>query len=248
MYPNFKNKHLEEAIIKADHFGHGRKRYLNKIPSNCIILYHKTPFNYLKRKYKGKYKKIHREFAELGKIYYTNKFCFVLMSGIGSSHAVVLFEDLIAYGVNKFINIGIAGGLDKPGTFVCEKSIRDEGTSHHYIPHKKFAYPDLQLTKKLEDELKMSRISYKKTINWTIDAPLRETKAEVNFYRKAGVGTVEMEASALFTVAKVRKVKIAAAFVVSDILGEDWKHIEHLRSVKVDLNNLVDAAVSALIK
>jgi len=31
-----------------------------------------------------------------------------------------------------------------------------------------------------------------------------------------GQGTVEMEASALFTVARLRKVKIASAFVVSD--------------------------------
>jgi len=45
-----------------------------------------------------------------------------------------------------------------------------------------------------------------------------------------------MEASALFAVAKIRNVKIAAAFVVSDVLGEekwdpqfDSKHVTKIK-------------------
>jgi len=39
-------------------------------------------------------------------------------------------------------------------------------------------------------------------------------------YVKEGILTVEMEAAALFAVAKVRSVKSAAVFVVSDVLTE----------------------------
>ncbi|MBI4163379.1 MAG: hypothetical protein HY512_00835, partial [Candidatus Aenigmarchaeota archaeon] len=52
-----------------------------------------------------------------------------------------------------------------------------------------------------------------------------ETKAEIKKYKNEGVDSVEMEISSLFVVAKLRKVKIAAAFFTSDILGEEWKHL-----------------------
>ena len=46
--------------------------------------------------------------------------------------------------------------------------------------------------------------------SWTIDAPYRETVAEIRRYRQEGVATVDMEASALFAVAAYRGV------------AEDW--------------------------
>ena len=58
-----------------------------------------------------------------------------------------------------------------------------------------------------------------------------------------------MESSALFTVAKIRKVKIASAFVVSDVLGEEkWDPQFGKKHVKVNLHALLDAAVDCLGK
>ena len=52
-----------------------------------------------------------------------------------------------------------------------------------------------------------------------------------------------MEAAALFAVAKVRKAKIASAFVVSDILGEKWDpRFEHINTKK-GLDKLFEAAI-----
>ena len=48
----------------------------------------------------------------------------------------------------------------------------------------------------------------------------RETKKELEYYRKKGILTVEMEASALFAVAKARSVRASAAFAISDLLVE----------------------------
>lgn len=242
-YPIFKNKHLEEALINPDHFGEGRKKYHGKIPTKAVILYQNEPFNYLKRKFKGKYRKLKSsDFSELGQTHYTKDFCFLKMSGVGAPHATLMLEELIAIGVKEFLNIGVSGGLESRGVFLCTSSIRDEGTSQHYIPHRKYAYPDEELTKRLEKCLKKRKINFSKSTNWTIDAPFRETKAEIKHYKKQGVSTVEMETSALFTVAKVRKVKIAAAFVVSDILSEVWEPIYKNNTVKENLINLVDAA------
>ena len=58
-----------------------------------------------------------------------------------------------------------------------------------------------------------------------------------------------MEASALFVLAQVRKVKIASAFVVSDILNDDkWKPQFDARHVNQKLYRLFDAALECLLK
>jgi uridine phosphorylase len=223
-YPNFKNKHLEEALILPDHNGKSRKKFEGKIPRKCIITYQNEAFKYLLKKYKSKAKKLKAKGLWGCDAYYTKEFVFVYVLGVGAPHTAIVLEELIALGMNQFLNIGIAGGLQKWGFFICEKSIRDEGTSAHYVSHTKYAYPDNELTEKLENSFVKYGIQYTKGTNWTIDAPFRETKTEIKEYRAEGVVTVEMEASALFVVAKVRGVKIAAAFVTSDFLGEKWEN------------------------
>jgi purine-nucleoside phosphorylase len=46
---------------------------------------------------------------------------------------------------------------------------------------------------------------------WTTDAPYRETVEEITRYRGEGILTVEMEAAALFTVARPSGLAAAAA-------------------------------------
>ena len=55
-----------------------------------------------------------------------------------------------------------------------------------------------------------------------------------------------MEASALFAVAKFRNVKIAAAFVISDLLKEKWESKFSDPHVRKNLNLLIDAAAGCL--
>ena len=55
---------------------------------------------------------------------------------------------------------------------------------------------------------------------WTTDAPYRETRTKVADYARQGIYGVDMEFSALCTVAAFRGVELAAAMLVSD---EVWK-------------------------
>lgn len=246
-YPKYENKHLEEALFHAVEYV-SWKKYLKKNykgPKKYIIIYYPEVLNHFKRKYKPKVLKL----KKLVTVYHHMNIGVVRMTGIGSPHAATVFEELIALGGKEFLNIGSAGGLDDFGFFLCEKAIRDEGTSYHYEAHGEFAYPDRELTKRLENSMKKAGIKFEKAVDWTIDAPYRETKAEIKHYKKMGVKTVDMEASALFAVAKVRKVKIAAAFVVSDILGEDkWNPQFDSKHVNQNLNKLFDIAVECLLE
>jgi len=69
----------------------------------------------------------------------------------------------------------------------------------------------------------------------------------VRHYQAEGVLCVEMEAAALFAVAKVRGLRLASAFVISDSLAElVWS--SHFRSPEVasGLIEVYQAAVAAL--
>ena len=235
-YPKFKNKHLEESLVNPRGFARDKK-LPRDLPKKYIILYSERSLRYLKRKYHPKKIKVY----SLLTIYQHGDIGFVRVTGIGSPNAAGIMDELIVFGGKKFLNLGFAGGLDGEGVFLCEKALRDEGTSYHYLPHGHFTFPDKELTNKLGKSIEKAGIEYQRATTWTIDAPYRETKAEVEHYRKKGIKTVEMEASALFAVAKVRKVKIASAFIVSDTLGEKWEPKFHKRSVRVGLNQLIDA-------
>ncbi len=245
-YPNFKNKHLEEALFSAHDYVNYRKYRMKDFPSNYVILYHGGLWDHLKRKY-GKHSKKISLYNSHSILKYGNV-GLIRMNGIGSPHAVTLLEELIALGGRKFINVGMAGGLQKQGVFVCSMAIRDEGTSYHYIPHGKFSYPDAKLTADLVKTLRIRGIKFEVASTWTMDAPYRETKAEIEKYHKGGVATVEMEASALFAVAEVKKVKMASAFVVSDVLDKKWDPQFDKMDVRKALNEVAEAAIDCLMR
>jgi uridine phosphorylase len=240
MLPNFKNKHIEKALYNPiDFIAYKKFKFVGKIPDKIIIFYNDDLLKYLKKNYKLKKVKIY----SLLTIYSYKNIGFVKITGVGSPFAAGILEELIALGCKTFLNIGTAGGLHHEGIFVCTKALRDEGTSYHYISKGNFTFPNKELTKKLENSIKKEKLDYFKGATWTIDAIYRETKAEVERYSKKGIFTVEMEASALFAVAKYRKVKIASAFVVSDFLGKKWFPKFYRFDVRISLNKLMNAAI-----
>ncbi|HLD00340.1 MAG TPA: nucleoside phosphorylase [Candidatus Nanoarchaeia archaeon] len=242
-YPNFDNKHLEESL-----FGPQDRPSFKKVPKNLpkkyILIYDRNLKARIKRKLSPK--KISKLSRTLMDFYCYKDVGIIFMKGVGSPHAVMALEQLIAYGGKIFLNIGSAGGLKEEGFFLCKKALRDEGTSYHYISQGEYSYPNNFLTNKFGKFMKKERIHYNDCISWTIDAPYMETKAEIEKYSKKGITTVEMEASALFAVASIKKVKIASAFVVSDILGEKWESKFSTHSFKRGIDTLFYAALKFL--
>lgn len=172
-------------------------------------------------------------------------------AGFGAPTAVLSFEELAAYGIRKFVNLGAAGGLQKDMNIgdivVCERAIRDEGTSYHYLPEEKYASASPELTLDLIAEIQKMDIPFTKGSSWTIDALYRETIGELQQYRSEGVLTVEMEASALFAVGSFRGVSVSSVFAISDILTEEgWKQ-GYLSTEKLDgLKQIFEAALETL--
>lgn len=166
------------------------------------------------------------------------KIAYLSGFGIGAAAVAAKVEELTAFGVHQFVSLGMAGGISpklKLGELViCEESIRDEGVSHHYLAPDDRAIADPVLVNRLKEGCRRCGVAFGKGSSWTIDSPYRETQEELRYYREAGILTVEMEASALFAVAKYRGVSAAAIFVVSDLLQDEreWEPNFHFKQVK----------------
>ena len=111
--------------------------------------------------------------------------------GFGAPVATLLMEEFIALGTEKFISIGTAGGLQEDtrvGDIVlCDRAIRDEGVSHHYVPPGKYGYASVDLTNRLADAFARRGTPYTMGCAWTIDTPYRETLEEIRQYESEGV-------------------------------------------------------------
>jgi hypothetical protein len=136
--------------------------------------------------------------------YEDSRILVIKVPGFGAPTAVMTLEELIAFGIKKFVNLGAAGGLQQNMNIgdivICDRAIRDEGTSFHYLPGEKFAYASPELTERLNTAFERKGIECSRGTSWTTDAPYRETNEELRQYRSEGVATVEMETSALLAV------------------------------------------------
>jgi uridine phosphorylase len=252
-YPNFKNKHLEKTMIEPvqyiEYMKERGKFPSSSPPKGVILCYQRTLLDFIKNNHKHSLCDGFLPgllFLEDTK----NEIAVIGGFGIGSPSAAIILEELIAFGVKEFISMGTAGTLQpnvQIGDLVlCDRAIRDEGTSHHYLQTGKYSYPSSTLTKKFGDSLTNHGAPYIIGTTWTVDAPYRETMTEARHYQSEGTLTVEMEASALFAVAEFRRVPLAAAFTISDSLADlRWQPEFHSSKTQQGLEKLYQAAIAA---
>ena len=254
-FPNFKNKHKKDSLITPEE----SLLYLKKTkrlpkfssPHGMIFCYSSSLLDYILKNQRIKLVVIPGVHANIYLLKGTSyKIGIAKIAGIGAPVTATVMEEFIALGVKKFLIIGDAGSLQRRlkvnKVVICEKAIRDEGTSHHYLQPSKYAYATKTMINKAVHVLKKHGFEYEVGASWTIDAPYRETLSEVKKFQKEGVLTVEMEAAAVFAVAKYRKVSAGALFTISDYLGElEWEPKFHLS--KRSLEKLFLAAREILL-
>jgi uridine phosphorylase len=150
--------------------------------------------------------------------------------GVGAPAIAMKFELLIEWGVKQFLSIGTAGGLQKNlsigDIILCDKAIRDEGLSHHYLPPEIMIDAQPGMLGKMARTLQEMHVPYVTGASWTTDAFFRQTVDEVKHY-------VEMEAAALFAIAKCCKVWLGSAFTISD-LHADLEWSPHFRNSRTE--------------
>ena len=147
---------------------------------------------------------------------------------VGAPSAVALAEELASFGMQKAVFLGYCGSLQhrvRVGDVVIPtEAIREEGTSHHYLPSGVPSQPHREIQTAITDVLQRNRVPAHHGKIWTTDAIYRETRGKVKTYQEEGVLAIEMELSALFAFGIAQGVKVGGLLVVSDELSEGRWH------------------------
>ena len=128
---------------------------------------------------------------------------------VGAPFAVLVAEQVFVSGCQLLISMTSAGQIvpmgPTPYFVLIDRALRDEGTSHHYLPPSSFADADAALADRAWAALAALPLPIHRGAAWTTDAPYRETEAAINAARAHGALAVEMEAAALYAFARARR-------------------------------------------
>ena len=254
MIPIIKQKYNSKSIRTPKNFMNYRKKIGKwpkfKAPKSVIICYDNRILDYVKKNYLiEKYKVFCGDFFLLKGT--NNKVAIFGNFGLGSPMIATRLEELIQFGVKNFISIGEAGALQKNtkigDIIICNKAIRDEGVSYHYLKSSKYVFASKILLNKIITQLKDKKISFDIGPTWTTDAIYRQTESEIKKFQKEKILTIDMEIATLFAVAKYRNVKAGAILTISDSFANlKWNPKFH--ETTKSLEKIFEIAKESLLK
>ena len=212
------NDNSKAVITAAEQIHSAHQECLLQLPETAVVFFMSKGTDYLIENYDTE------ELAEpfprflnrcpIWKVKDTN-ICF-LDGGRGAPQAVDTVETLAALGVKNIIAVGMCGAYNNNvsvGEIVAPyKAFVEEGTSLHYYESIEAAYPNKSLL-----NLATSLFSIKNHPIVSTDAVYRQTFGKEKLWREKGAVGVDMETSAVFSVAHCLGLNAVALLMVSDI-------------------------------
>src|SRR3984893_5863298 len=159
---------------------------------------------------------------------YKGKKITATSTGMGCPSTAIAVEELARVGVRSFIRVGSSAGLQpqvKPGDLlVSEGSLRNDGTTAAYAHAGYPAVPDLRITLELERFARQipateGTFAVHSGISVSDAAFYAETPAWISQLNSLGILNVEMEASAIYVVARLRGLRAGMICSCSRNLG-----------------------------
>jgi uridine phosphorylase len=148
----------------------------------------------------------------------------ICSTGIGSPSAAIAAEELAAVGVETFVRVGTTGALQSNieigDTVVATGAAKDEGTTKRYEASEVPAVPDYGVLSALVEAAEGRSAPVHVGPIATDDAFYAETDEYVTDWEDAGLLAVEMEAAALFTLARRKGLAAGAVCTVDGNLIE----------------------------
>ncbi|AMG32060.1 uridine phosphorylase [Grimontia hollisae] len=146
---------------------------------------------------------------------YHGKPVSVCSTGIGAPSMIIAVEELRQCGVTHVIRVGSAGamqaGIQLGELIVAEGAVRDEGGSKAYIDAAYPAYADFSLLKALSDYLSTQSTPCHFGVVRSHDSFYTDDEEAIcAYWSKKGILGADMETSALYTVGRLRGIKVAS--------------------------------------
>ncbi len=153
---------------------------------------------------------------------------FVAGPAIGAPAAVLVMEKLIVLGAKRIVLMGWCGALNQDNKIgdiiIPTHALSGEGTSRYYLDDRR-SKPSKVIVERLTKNCDENGMPYSTGGVWSTDAPYREDRQFLlEIQEEELIIGVDMEFSALCSVAIHRQVDFGAIMVVSDeLLGESWQ-------------------------
>ncbi|WP_248895480.1 nucleoside phosphorylase [Haloplanus halobius] len=148
----------------------------------------------------------------------------VCSTGVGSPSAAIALEELAAVGVETVIRPGTTGALQSHveigDMVVATGAAKEEGTTKRYERVEYPAVPDFEVVRALTDAAEAQDEAVHVGPVVTDDAFYAETDDYVDDWEAAGLLAVEMEAAALFALARRKGLRAGAICTVDGNLVE----------------------------
>ncbi len=153
----------------------------------------------------------------------------VTSTGIGCPSAAIALEELVRCGADTFIRVGTSGHIQKDirsgELAIISAAIRDEGTSRHYMPIEFPAIADIDVVLALQAAAKKTGAIHRTGITQSKDSFYGQHEPERMGVAKdllerwkaweiGGALCSEMEASALFVIASMLRVRAGGVMMV----------------------------------
>jgi purine-nucleoside phosphorylase len=155
---------------------------------------------------------------------YTGRPVSVQTTGMGAPTAAIVVEELIMLGARVLIRTGTAGGATaavRAGDLVVATgSVPLDGTTRAYLRGDPYApVPDFGVTAALIAACRDAGAPHHIGLIATGDALYAESEGSTALWAERGVLAFEMEASAIFTVATLRRVRAGCVVLVTNVSG-----------------------------
>lgn len=138
----------------------------------------------------------------------------------GASLSAIDFECLIHLGFNEFIIWGFCcsiGECNIGDLVIVNKAYIGEGVSKYYDKDVEFANPSIELNQRILDCLKPKRTIIPVSC-FSTEALFMETERLIINLKNQNIDCIDMECSALASIAEYRNVKMSCLFSVSDTI------------------------------
>lgn len=183
----------------------------------------------------------------------------IMSTGIGGPSAAIALEELCMAGVKTAVRIGTCGAMQKeiiPGSLIIATgAVRMEGTSKEYAPIEFPAVADFNVVSALVKSAEKNGYPFYTGIVQSKDSfygqhnPVSmpvgyELQNKWEAWKQCGVLASEMETAALFTVARVRKIKMGC--VLHALWNQERKKLGIADEENFDMSVTIKTAVDAL--
>ena len=177
-----------------------------------------------------------------------------MSTGMGGPSVAIGIEELHELGVHTLLRVGTCGAAQpeiKMGDLVISlAAVRSEGTPNGYVPLEYPAVASLDVVEALIEAAAAAGAKYHVGVTRSVDAlysdlmpdlmPRPHVREELEMWARAGILSNDMEASTLFVVSRLRKMRAGCVNLCVDELGAgeihhvDPSYMDRMLKISVD--------------